>query len=42
MQDLIKIEEREKKVKAKDYMAEINNSKRLIAKYAREERLAWE
>ena len=42
MQDLIKIEEREKEVKTKDHMAEIKNAKRLIAKYAREDRLNWE
>ena len=35
-------EESNKQVKQRDHMTSIDNSKRLIAKYAREERLAWE
>lgn len=42
LQDWIDHEEANKEVKQKDYMFEIKNAKRLIAKYAREERLAWE
>ena len=42
LQDWIDQEEASREVKQKDYMFEIKNAKRLIAKYAREERLAWE
>ena len=31
-----------KNVKQKDYMVEVKNAKRLIAKYAREDREAWQ
>lgn len=42
LQDWYQDVEANKVIKQKDYMMEIHNSKRLIAKYAREERLQWE
>ena len=35
-------EEAGKQLKQKDYMVEVKNAKRLIAKYAREEQQDWE
>ena len=35
-------EQATKQVKSKNYMVEVDNAKRLIDKYAREERQAWE
>ena len=40
--ELNKAEEKNKQVKQKDHVSSVLNSKRLIAKYARAERLAWE
>lgn len=40
--ELNKKEEQNKQVKQKDHISEVLNAKRLIAKYARAERIAWE
>lgn len=42
MKDWEKTEEAAKQVKSKNYMVEVDNAKRLIDRYAREERQAWE
>ena len=41
-QEWVKLDQSTKQVKTKDHKTDINNAKRLIAKYAREEQLAWE
>ena len=35
-------EQQNKQVKLRDHMSEVHNAKRLIQKYAREEKLKWE
>ena len=42
MKEWEKSQEANREVKTKDHMVQINNSKLLIAKYAREQRLEWE
>ena len=42
LKDWEKTEEAAKQVKQKNYMVEVDNAKRLIDRYAREERLVWE
>jgi len=41
-QEWVKLDQSTKQVKTKDHKTDIDNAKRLIAKYAREEQLAWE